>query len=596
MPKLLENEVRDGSVVIERDVRIPTRDGGFVAADVYRPAGPGPFPALYAVSPYGKDFVDLPAIPAFRHRETGDIAFYVSHGYAYVHADTRGTGHSTFGDWRVLDQSEQDDVYDTIEWIADRPWSSGRIGMIGESYYAIPMWQAAAARPPHLTTIVVYDGAVDLYRDAIYHGGLLSVGFLNWWHTNTRALTLLDPVERLTTPAPANQAAFDFIGQALRHPSHDEFWRERSAADRLADIDIPVYSIANWNQAGLHLRGNLYGYEQVRGPRKLLINGGPVGDAHSSINIFNDQGFHEHLLDWFDHWLKQADTRILDEPAVRVSVRPDGSHRAAREWPLPGTTMRPLYLTSGPSGATSSLNDGRLTWDPPAADEDSTDYSYPADHWGGWPGLGNATAGPGRPPENLSNQTSWITEPLTEDLTVAGGLILELFASSDQVDTQFIVRVVDQPPATDAPEAARAPWAPVVSRGWLRAAHRGTDPARSTDQRPWHRHDQAEPLVPGQVTAFSIEILPTAWVFAKGHRIRVDIANADSPALDAPWNHHYGTRRGTDTYHHDRARPSRLLLPIPPADAWIGEPTPARPSGAPAAGLPGVLGARVEDR
>ncbi len=93
MAKLLEEETREGSVVVERDIRIPTRDGGFVAADVYRPAGPGPFPTLYAVSPYGKDSVDLPPIPTFRHRETGDIAFYVTHGYAYLHADTRCTGH-----------------------------------------------------------------------------------------------------------------------------------------------------------------------------------------------------------------------------------------------------------------------------------------------------------------------------------------------------------------------------------------------------------------------------------------------------------------------------------------------------------------------
>ncbi len=150
-------------------------------------------------------------------------------------------------------KAEQDDVYDTIEWTAHQPWSSGRVGMIGESYYAIPMWLAAADKPPHLTTIVVYDGAVDMYRDALYHGGVLSVGFLNWWHTNTRALTLFDPVERLTVAAPENQAAFDFIGQVLRHPSYDEFWRERTPVDRLADIEIPVYSIANWNQAGLHL-------------------------------------------------------------------------------------------------------------------------------------------------------------------------------------------------------------------------------------------------------------------------------------------------------------------------------------------------------
>ncbi|MGE0214223.1 CocE/NonD family hydrolase [Mycolicibacterium sp.] len=582
MTKLLENEIREGSVVVEHDVHIPTRDGGFVAADIYRPAGPGPFPTLYAVSPYGKEWVDLPAIPTFRHRETGDIAFYVENGYAYVHADTRGTGHSTFGEWKVLATEEQHDVYDTIEWIAEQAWSSGRVGMIGESYYAIPMWFAAADKPPHLSTIVVYDGAVDLYRDAMYHGGILSVGFLNWWHTNTRALTLFDPVDRLAAPAPRNQAAFDFIGEVLRHPSFDNFWRERTAVDRLTDIDIPVYSVANWNQAGLHLRGNLLGYERVRGPKKLLVNGGPVGDAHSSINIFNDQGFHEHLLDWFDQWLKGIDTGILDEPPVRVSVRPDGAHRRAASWPLPGTTMRPLYLTSGPAGATASLNDGRLSWEPPTADADATDYAYPAEHWAGWPGLGNATVSPGRPPENLSNMCSWTSEPLDEDLEICGGLVLHLYASSDQVDTQFIVRVADQaPPAGGGSAAEQAPWAPVVARGWLRSAHRAVDPVRSTPQRPWHPHETAEPLVPGEVAGFAIEILPTAWVFKKGHRIRVDVANADSAASDAPWTHHYGTRMGTDTYHHDRIRPSRLMLPVVAADSWIGDPVPARPSGAP---------------
>lgn len=93
--------------------------------------------------------------------------------------------------------------------------------------------------------------------------------------------------------------------------------------------------------------------------------------------------------------------------------------------------MRPLYLTSGPSGATSSLNHGRLSWEPPTADEDSTLYSYPAEHWAGWPGLGNATITPGRPPENLSNVCSWTTEPLESDLEICGGLVLQLYASSD---------------------------------------------------------------------------------------------------------------------------------------------------------------------
>src|SRR5688572_11987054 len=120
-------------MIIEKDVPVRMRDGVEVVVDIYRPDGEVKAPALYAVSPYGKHFAHLPATPVFRFRETGHIEWFVERGYAYVMMDVRGTGKSRQGMWKVLDETEQQDMYDAIEWIAAQPWCTGKVGMIGES-------------------------------------------------------------------------------------------------------------------------------------------------------------------------------------------------------------------------------------------------------------------------------------------------------------------------------------------------------------------------------------------------------------------------------------------------------------------------------
>jgi len=542
------------AVVMHKDVEIPTRDGSVVRADVSLPDVDGPFPALYAVSPYQKDLAHLPPIPVFRWREVGNVEWWVERGYAFVHADTRGAGKSLPGEWRVLDRHEQEDMYDTIEWIAAQPWSNGKVGMTGESYYGVVQWLAAAQQPPHLTCIAPYDAWVDPYRDVFFHGGIPTMGFPTWWLWDVRARMLLDR----PGPHDPDTMRYDFVDDLLRHPLDDEFWDERSAHTKFDHITVPFYSMSNWTMVGIHLRANLIAYEALPGPKKLLVGSGEIGG--DSQRFFHSVAVHDELLRWFNYWLKDDTSNgVLDEPLVKIFIRNGEGLRYEHEWPLAQTQYTPMYFRAGRVGTAESVNDGGLSVEPPK-DEPPVAYRYPDEEWGGWPILGPAVRTP-TGPDPLRKILTFTSEPLPDDLEVTGAIVVKLWASSDQRDTDFMVKLVDvSPPTRDGalPPPQR------VTRGWLRASHRRLDPERSTPYRPFHPHDAIEPLKPGHIYEFDIEVWPTSWVFKSGHRIRVELANADSPMLDTPVNHHYGVKVGCDTIYHDADHPSRILLPVIP--------------------------------
>ena len=328
----------------------------------------------------------------------------------------------------------------------------------------------------------------------------------------------------------------------------------------------------------LHTRGNITGYQEVRGPKKLAMFGDVprIGDAidipdyllplHVPQYLFASPFIQDELMRWYDYWLKGEQNGIMDEPPVTYAVRPTGELRHTTAWPVPGVEHRELYLGSGPSGAVNSLNDGRLSWQRPAPDVAPTKFSYPQTEWGGWAGLGTAVYRPHAAPDTIGKILTFVSEPLEEDVEIIGPVVLNLWASSDQIDTEFIVKICDQAPAyPGATDADMAPYAPPVTRGWLRASHRALDPARSTFDRPFFTHTDPQPLTPGKIEKFTIEIWPTSWVFQKGHRIRLDMANGDNPISDSPFTHYYGFKMGTDFIFHDQEHQSHILLPVKPA-------------------------------
>lgn len=539
-------------MIAEKDVLVTVRDGVRIAVNVYRPDDPGKFPGLLAVDVYQKDLVHLPAIPIFHLRETNDIEWFVSRGYVYIHMDPRGIGHSVDGEWQYFCQEEQNDLYDVIEWMAEQPWCTGKVGMIGESYLAWVQWFAAAMASPHLECIVPFDGGADMYRDVVYHGGIMAVGFPGGWHfSEVRAhhhvgLQAVNP----------KAASWDMSWEVVNHRTCDDFWKTRNPD--FSKIKCAVFSIGELHKIGLHLRGNVRAYEEINAPKKLLLCHGEIdGDE---MAVYNSPEMKQLHLRWYDHWLKGNDTGLMEEPPVTVFVRGLDRYRPEEEWPLPETDYRKLYFKAGKSGAVESLNDGRLSWDEPTESDSSFTYHYPDPGWLSWACGGSSVIEKGMI-FSTKRILTFTSDPLKEDLEVIGNVVLVLHASSDQTDTDFLVRLVDQWP--DDQQVPGFPYrAFTLTRGWLKASHAVTkDAALSKPYRPYYRHDKPQPIDPGKTCEYEIEIWSTSNRFLKGHRIRIDLASSDSPPIDFG-GHYYGFKVGNDTIHHDKDYASHIILPV----------------------------------
>ena len=537
-----------------KEVRIPVRDGTEIAAAVYAPEGGGRFPALLAASPYRYDNNALPAGPQFLWRETGPVELYVKSGYAYVHMDVRGSGKSG-GEFEMLGPKEQADYYDVIEWIARQPWSNGKVGGLGQSYFCMAQWWMGIMAPPALACLGAYDGLNDPYRASCYNGGIPGQFFSGyWWNQN-----------RIINRFPANGAApreqdVDLDALVAAHPTYDEFWRVRCAAERLHEITTPLFSIGIWGKIDLHTRGNIEGFRRARGPRKLQMRGPP--NAWAANAEFNSVELHEKvLLPFYDRFLKNIPTDYEKRPTVEYFVRGANVFRTSDTWPPSGVQYQPWFLNSEKSASLTSLNDGGLA-PRAAAGGESTSYSYPNPGWVS----GVVGFGPSGPPnfDPARRVLTFTSNVLERDLEIAGPIKLTLYASSTRDDTDFVVKLSEQYPQPPEERAKGInPASQVVTKGWLRASHRALDEKRSTEMEPYHSHTKPEPIKPGEVVRFDVSLEPNAFRFKRGNRIRLEIANGDSPVTDVLWTHYYAPNKiGQDTVWHGGKFPSCLYLPV----------------------------------
>ena len=537
-----------------KEFSITVRDGTPIGVAVYSPEGGGRFPALLAASPYRYDNNALPAGPQFLWRETGPIELYVKHGYAYVHMDVRGSGRSG-GRFEFLGRNEQNDLHDVIQWIASQPWSSGKVGGLGQSYFCMSQWWMGIGAPPALACLGAYDGLNDPYRASCYQGGIPGQFFPGyWWNQN-----------RIINRFPANGAAprvqeTDLDALVSAHPAYDDFWRERCAAERLHEIKVPLYSIGIWGKVDLHTRGNIDGFRRAQGPRKLQMRGPP--NAWAANAEFNGVEMHEKvLLPFYNRFLKGEKTGWDDRPAIEYFVRNANVFRTADTWPPAGVKYKSWFLGAEKSGSVTSLNDGSLSISQPSSSE-NTSYNYPNPGWVS----GVVGFGPSGPPnfDPARRVLTFCSPALESDLEIAGPIKLVLYASSTRNDTDFIVKLSEQFPQS-AEERAKGinPGFQVVTKGWLRASHRALDEKRSTEMEPYHSHARPEPIKPNEVVRFDISIEPNAFRFRKGNRIRLELANGDSPITDVLWTHYYQPDKiGQDTVWHSAKYPSALVLPV----------------------------------
>jgi predicted acyl esterase len=522
-------------VVFEKDVAIPVRDGTVLRADVYRPDVPNAagddarFPVLVSLSAYQKSMDRvLPHVRPFTHVERPEPDWWVARGYVLVFIDTRGTGTSP-GKADIWSMQETRDYYDAIEWAARQDWSSGKVGLSGVSYYAITQWNVASLQPPSLTTIVPWEGWADLYRDSVFHGGVLNQAFYGRWWIDVVGKQLLEFTRA------DNSAAFDenLMWNFMTHHTDSRWWDEVKSRAQFDKIAVPLYSSGNWGGWNHHLRGNIDAYVRSASKnKKLQVHIGGHTDA-----FYSDEGKTE-MLRWYDYWLKGRDTGIMDEPPVKICVRvsvDECSWRFEDEWPLARTRYTKYYLSTENAGVVEdAMHDLRLVTTPPAKKDEITFPSGPEAYRRG---------------VNGQPMVSFVTEPMTEDVEVTGHINLKLWVSSetDDMDVFAYLRNV-------APDGS----VETATRGILKVSHRKLDRELSTPYRPYHTHDEERKLMPGEIVPIEVEIWATSMVFRKGHRIRLDVQPHDG-------DHYFAAYKLKDnSIYTGPDHASHVLLPIVP--------------------------------
>ena len=515
-------------LITEKDVRIPTRGGSFLMADVFRPDAPGEkFPPLLSLSVYQKELQYVPHAGPFTHQERPEPDYWVPRGYVLIFIDSRGTGRSP-GNAEIWSMAEARDFYDAIEWAAAQPWSGGKVALAGVSYYAVVQWIVAGLKPPHLTAILPWEGFTDMYREWTYPGGLFGQQRVMRWWTDVTGKQLLEHTRSDNASAYDENYIYDMMVNHLDGP----WWDEVKARGQFERITVPFFSVGNWTS--FHFRGNVEAFERAASKDKLLR----VHIGGRLTEFYSDEGKTEQLR-FYDHWLKGIDTGMMREPPVRLCVRTSPTEcrwRFEDEFPLKRTQYTKYFLTAAPSGGLvkGSTNDMKLATTAPPT-----------------PGVLTYDAGPLSAARGARNEpgASFVSEPLADDTEITGHVNLVMWISSETADADVFARLRKMNP--DGSVEA-------VSDGVLKVSHRRLDPKLSRADRPFHTHDTEEKLEPGEVVPVEVEIRATSMIFQKGSRIRVDVLPHDNQQYFAVYH------LGSNTIHTGGDRASYILLPIVP--------------------------------
>ena len=531
---------------LDKDVAVPMRDGASLRANVFRPDAPGRFPVLMTLGPYGKDVHLSQFMPeaweALQRRhpeilkassckylvfETPDPEMWAPQGYVVAKVDSRGAGKSP-GRLDVNSPAEFRDFYDAIEWAGVQPWSNGKVGLLGISYYAAGQWMIAAERPPHLAAMLPWQGTYDFYRDRTRQGGILGSGFLKrWWNRSVlrnqfgnpdTPLIDIDSGERNTGPmsfTPAELAANreDYIGNLLARPLSGPWYEERSA--RLERIEIPALVVANWGGLGLHLRGTILGWLGIASREKWL----KVQSGSYFLTFLRPESVALQRK-FFDRYLKDIDNGWEREPKVEVAVRAvdDTLKRVVSDtqWPLSGTQWTRLYLDASKLALAA------------VAPGNAASASYAA----------------------IGEGVTFSTAPLEHEIEFAGPIKAKLFVSSSTEDMDLFatLRAFDPQGKEVTFLSAVEPKSP-VSQGWLRVSQRKLDAKHSTEYQPLHAHDEAQKLKPGEVCEVDLEIWPASLSLPAGHRLALTLQGKDFEREGET-----GAQRGSGWFLHDDPR------------------------------------------
>ncbi len=525
------------STVVDFDLAVPMRDGARLFANLFRPAGQGPWPVIMSVTPYGKDklpdrlgsfFMRLSGVKfgnlncsQLTGFEAPDPIDWVERGYAVLQADVRGM-HKSEGEAGVLREQDAEDYYDLIEWAPSQPWCTGRVGLMGVSYLAMSQWRVAAMKPSHLRAIVPWESATDLYRELAFHGGIPETRFTSLWSTMRMKRGRNRRFPR----------AEDFLAESAAHPLDDAYWASKRTG--LEDIDVPALVCANWSDHGLHTRGSIEGFSRISSSQKWLFTHG-----RKKWETF----YGEEALAWqkrfLDHFLRDADNQMDRVPKVRLEVRKgyyEQDVRLEQSWPPPSVKSARLYLcaTTGTLQGEPVVSEGRMQYRP--------------------------TSGSGK---------AVFSCRFGREVELIGSMCLKVWVSTsegDDLDLFVVLRKLDPTGREIFFSGYNGYERDGLAKGWLRASHRELDPARSTSLRPWHSHTQIQKVRSGEIVRLEIEIWPSATVFEAGTALQLTIQGRDAARYPA-FRHRKLVNRGLHTLFAGGPYDSHLAIPLNGSEA-----------------------------
>ncbi len=552
-------------VVVGADVGVEMRDGTVLRVDVYRPDAPGRYPVLLQRTPYSKDGENC---VEQGHR-------LAERGYVVVQQDVRGRYRSD-GEFQPgffsADHRDAEDGYDTVEWSAGLPWSTGKVGTFGGSYCGWTQWELAHTRPPHLAAMIPSAIAASLLDREM--SAVLRLGRVLWWSVNTLAPdvrmrlgdepgpTTTDEAERLYLERDRSKwlwhlplseipdEALSGVGKHWRSWLADHASDHFGFLERHREVAVPALTTTGWYDQQIGAIKNFTGMrangmtEEARSGRRLIVgpwshtidfSSSQVGELDFGPEAVRD--FYQIADDWFGHWLKGESTGFEEWPPVQLFVMGANRWREEEDWPPAGIEYTAYYLHGG----------GRLSSVPPSDDlPDSYDYDPRDPVMTLYSPQGQQEPQDQRALDGRRDVLVYQTDPVEEPVEVTGPITVHLWAASSAPDTDFVVKLMDVRPDGFVQE---------LCYGIVRARY---------------RKSYANPslIEPGRAYEYAIQVNPTSNLFRRGHRIRLDVSSSDFPNFDR--NHNTGgddyfestLATARQTVYHDRERPSRVVLPV----------------------------------
>lgn len=566
MPHAICTAEKTYDVDVHTDVKIPMRDGIELSTNIFLPKADGKFPVILLRSPYGKG-----------NEKNGDGLYYAGRGYVFVSQDCRGKGGSQ-GEWEPF-ANEGNDGRDTQKWILDQPWCNGSIGTSGGSYVGFTQWISAPNAGEHLKAMFPLVPLVDTYGDGVYIDGALNLALMMGWGSLVSPGMSKQPAMLTWGPKDWDKAfrmlplaewdrAIGWKVQYMRdwvaHPHYEDYWATRGVRGRWQDITVPICAVGGWYDIFAksvfdHINAvrAMSRSQQARKHQHLIM--GPWAHGISSDGKVGDLNFGKQSLielrdlqtKWFDYWMKGEQPGADQWPAFRIFVMGRNQWRDEQEWPLKRTQYTPYYFHSQ-GAANTAEGDGTLSRAQPS-DEPSDEFVYdpndPVPTTGGC-NLVGCPMGPRDQTEVEKRDDILIftSETLKSELEVTGPVKVVLYAATTAKDTDWTAKLVDVHPDG-------RPYN--LCDGILRACYHDSK-------------DNPNPIQPGEIYRYEIDLWVTSNAFLPGHKIRVEISSSNFPRFDRNLNtgERFGTGttwiKATQTIYHDKERPSHILLPVIP--------------------------------